>query len=197
MSENQLPEDFLAKQRERKRKVDAITAKFEEAGAEMPCWLDASEGAEIGEADRETCYCPGCKFRRRMARLRESHGGNQGRKSGIEIFPKISDMKDAFSEFLTVIERMEKDDFSGDLRLMKQMILAEIAEMKAGAENTERLRNRLSATRAGSMGTVSSPAAPSAPRIQVGTQVRVGMTGTVENMDRDSMLVRYEGIRLP
>jgi hypothetical protein len=197
MNDNRLPEEFLAKQQERKRKVDAITVKFEKAAAEMPCWLDASEEAEIGEADRETCYCPGCKFRRRMARLRESHGGNQERKNGIETLPKISDMKDAFSEFLTVFERIEKDDSYGDLRLMKQVILAEISEMKAGAENTERLRNRLIATRAGFMGTVSSSSAQFAPRIQVGTQVRVGMTGTVESMDGDSMLVRYERMRLP
>lgn len=81
----------------------------------MPCWMIAvlpeSERSNVTESDRSTCPCAGCVFRRMVTRIEKQPSEDQRE---LEVYPMTSEIQDAFSELLAVIERVRKYDVGGN-----------------------------------------------------------------------------------
>ena len=168
-----------------------MRARFRKIAEEMPClWEWWGESLR-----KEKCPCPGCRFRRMVARLGKPDINKQDE---VVVFPTIDEIEGAFSGLLAVIERIRKYEKPSDgaVLTLTQEILSSLDELKFHAEHIEDScqkmmnRNLNGAVR----GPVSRPPAPGIPHsaIKVGSMLQIDLIGTVEKLDGESVLVRFD-----
>jgi hypothetical protein len=188
------------KQDGRRRRNEEIRARFQKIAEEMPCWMIAvlpeSERSNVTDSDRAKCPCAGCVFRRMVTRT-----AKQPDRRELEVYPTTSEIQEAFSELLAVIERVRKYDAPGDtaLPLLNVEILSSLGELKIHAERIEETYRRMHNQRTGLRvltggNTISS--SNLLEQVNVGSKLHVWMVGVVESLDDNSMLMRFDMPRL-
>ncbi|MGB2663928.1 MAG: hypothetical protein WAK48_08000 [Candidatus Acidiferrum sp.] len=122
-------------------------------------------------------------------------------RRALEVYPTTSEIQEAFSELLAVIERVRKYDAPGDtaLPLLNVEILSSLGELKIHAERIEETYHRMHSQRTGLRvltggNTISS--SNLLEQVKVGSKLHVWMVGVVESLDDNSMLMRFDMPRL-
>ena len=121
-----------------------------------------------------------------------------------QVFPTTTELEELFSELLATVERVHKcEDFSDrhvPLAHLQEEILSNLEELKGRAESLEEFCKRLSNRPAGTRYMVrtegrsasSSSIEHFRDHFKVGSMARMLMPGTIESIDGDSVLMRYE-----
>ena len=171
-----------------------IRARLEKMAEDMPCMqecLAESIRSQIDADFRESCPCPGCKFRRVVARL----GKPDTKQDGVEVYPTTKQIEDAFSQLLALIERVRKYERLGDsaLLMLEQELLASLYELRAQAEHIENSYQQM-ITDGNCVAFSSGPSWLSpATDPKVGTRLSIwNMIGVIERFDGESALIRFD-----
>lgn len=172
-----------------RRSPEVIRARFEKIAKEMPCLGECRDEPIRSEFLDEKCPCPGCKFRRVVARL----GKPDAKQDGVEIYAKTKQIEDAFSQLLALIERVRKYEKLGDsaLLMLEQELLASLYELKTQAEDIENSYQTMNTNR--NCVVSSSESTWPDSEITVGTRLSIwNMIGVIESLDGESALIRFD-----
>jgi len=171
-----------------------LRARFDKMAEDMPCMqecLAESIRSQIDKDFRERCPCPGCKFRRVVARL----GKPDTKQDGVEVYPTTKQIEDAFSLLLALIERVRKYEKLGDsaLLMLEQELLASLYEFKAQAEDIEKSYQSMNTERNCAVSSSGPPWPSPAIDTKVGTRLSIwNMIGVIESLDGESALIRFD-----
>jgi hypothetical protein len=177
---------------QKEKSPEDIRARFEKMAENMPCMqecLAESIRSQIEKDFREKCPCPGCKFRRVVARLGKPHT----KQDGVEVYPTTRQIEDAFSQLLALIERVRKYERLGDsaLLMLEQELLASLYELKTQADHIENSYQSMNTNR----NWVASSSGPPWPDSEITVGARLGiwnMIGVIESLDGESALIRFD-----
>ena len=177
---------------------EEIQTRFDKMAEEMPCLIECLESilGEIDKSEREKCFCPGCNFRRVVAGLFGRQASGKERAALVEVFPRTHHIEEAFSELLAAIERISKYEHpsDNDLPMLEQNILGSLGTLRVIAEEIEHNYQRMSTQPKAVVHFKNQPPPPP----EVGSRMEIwGLMGTIESLDGNSMLVRFERPGLP